>query len=438
VVAGTTVLPIDKDPGAGRLPKRAGFVLGRRASLVVSACVAAHTLWTSAAPALTYRLYAQEWQLSHTATTGMFAVYPIAVVAALVGFGGISDTIGRRPAMLLGLGASLVGAVLFAVAPDVWWVFAGRAVMGVGVGLSAGPSTAAILEFSGHQDAKRAASLTMTAQAAGFATSLLVGGALTEYGPWPTRLCFWVLAVLLLGLLAAAWLLPRQTLAGENRGWRPTMPVVPKGSRRAFATAATAMMTAYTFGVLVLSLGGQVEHDLIGSSNALLNGAVLALFPIVVAPVGLVAKLLASRIALAIGSAASVSGMGLLAVAVGRHDLLVYLAATATAGAGYSLLFVGGLQRISAAGSPHHRGGVLSALYLVGYLSMGAVALALGAVATARGLGLAVDLGAAAITIMSLATLVLAVATRADGASGRSWPEPGGERDSTGCSSGRW
>src|SRR5271168_3445710 len=34
------------------------FVLGRRASLLVSAGVVSHTLWTSAAPALTYGIYA--------------------------------------------------------------------------------------------------------------------------------------------------------------------------------------------------------------------------------------------------------------------------------------------------------------------------------------------------------------------------------------------
>jgi MFS family permease len=383
---------------------------------VVSLGVAGHTLWSSAAPALTYRLYAREWHLTPTATTGIFAVYPIAVVAMLVGFGGISDQIGRRAAMLLGLGASLVGALLFAVAPDVGWVLAGRSFMGVGVGLSAGPSTAAILEFCCHQDAKRAASLTTAAQAGGFAAALLVGGALTEYGPWPTRLCFCVLAVLLLVLLAATWLLPRQTMGGENGGWRPKMPFVPKHVRRVFVTASIAIMTAYTFGVLVLSLGGQVEHDLIGSSNALLNGAILALFPIVLGPVGIAAKVLSSRIALGIGSVASVSGMGLLALSVGRHDLPAYLAATAVAGAGYSLLFVGGLQLINATVDLHHRGGVLSALYLFGYLSMGVVALVLGIVATARGLALAVDLGAAAITIMSLATYVLAIATRAEAA----------------------
>jgi hypothetical protein len=135
------------------------------------------------------------------------------------------------------------------------------------------------------------------------------------------------------------------------------------------------MIVAYTFGVLVLSLGGQVEHDLIGSSNALLNGAVIALFPVVFGPVGIIAKGLSSRIALSVGSVASVLGMGLLVLAVSRRDLPIYFIATATAGASYSLLFSGGLRLIDLAGSSRHRGAVFSALYIVGYLSMAALAL---------------------------------------------------------------
>src|SRR3984893_1460416 len=84
-------------PAGGR------FVFGRRASLLVSAGVVSHTLWTSAAPALTYRLYAQEWHLTHTVTAGIFAIYPISVVVMLIGFGGVSDHIGRRATMLSGL-----------------------------------------------------------------------------------------------------------------------------------------------------------------------------------------------------------------------------------------------------------------------------------------------------------------------------------------------
>src|SRR5258707_14217149 len=96
-----------------RLPAGGRFILGRRASLWVSAGVVGHTLWTSAAPALTYRLYAEQWHLSHTVTAGIFAIYPIAVVAVLVRFGGMSDQIGRRATMLAGLFASLVGALSF-------------------------------------------------------------------------------------------------------------------------------------------------------------------------------------------------------------------------------------------------------------------------------------------------------------------------------------
>jgi MFS family permease len=360
---------------------------------------------------MTYGLYAQEWHLTHTVTAGIFAIYPIGVVVMLIGFGGISDQIGRRATMLAGLFASLAGALLFAVAPDVWWVFAGRALMGIGVGLAASPSTAAILEFSSQERVKSAASVTMGAQAIGFAAALLIGGASTEYGPWPTRLCFWILAVLLLILLAATWLLPRHTGGDVGGDRRSRIPSVPRDVRRAFAVSSTAMMAAYTFGVLVLSLGGQVEHDLIGSPNAFLNGAVLSFFPIVMGAIGIIARTLSPRMALIVGALVSGLGMVLLILAVNLRNLVIYLLATAAAGGAYSLLFVGGLQVISAAAPEHRRGGILSALYLLGYLSMGALALVLGAIATTRGLSLAVDLGAAAIILMNVATLVLATTT---------------------------
>jgi hypothetical protein len=53
---------------------------------------------------------------------------------------------------------------------------------------------------------------------------------------------------------------------------------------------------------------------------------------------------------------------------------------------------------------------VLSAIYLFAYLSLGIVALVLGIVATQRGLGLAIDLGAALIALLSLATIGLLAA----------------------------
>jgi predicted MFS family arabinose efflux permease len=383
-------------------------VLGQRASFWVSAGVVTHIFWTSAAPAMTYRLYAEQWHLTPTVTTAVFAVYPIVVVAVLVGFGDLSDHIGRRLVILLGLGASLIGTLLFAVAPDVLWLFAGRALTGIGVGLTAGTATAALVDFSAEGQSKRAASVTTIAQAVGFSGALLLGGALTQYAPWPTRLGFWVLFALIAGLFVATWFLPRRRGGpAASRRWRPKSPSIPAGLRPAFALAASAVTTAYTHGVLILSLGGQVGHDLVGSSNALVNGAALSLFAITSGVVGISARGLSPRPAMLLGAIASVASMGLLALSVARQELSIFLASTAIAGVGYSLLVLGGLALLGGAVPERHRGGVLSALYLFAYLSMGTVALGLGVVATERGLGLAVDLGAAAITLLSLGTIGL-------------------------------
>ena len=147
------------------------LTLSRRASLWVSSGVVAQTLWTSAAPAMAYRLYAHEWGLSPTLTTAIFAIYPISVVAVLIGFGDVSDHIGRRAAMLMGLAAPLLGAAIFALAPNVAWLLAARVAMGVGVGLTAGPSTAAVIEFGAPGASRGAALITTVAQAAGLPRS---------------------------------------------------------------------------------------------------------------------------------------------------------------------------------------------------------------------------------------------------------------------------
>jgi hypothetical protein len=45
--------------------------------------VVAHTLWTSAAPAIAYPLYARQWALSPTIATVILPVYPVTVGLAL-------------------------------------------------------------------------------------------------------------------------------------------------------------------------------------------------------------------------------------------------------------------------------------------------------------------------------------------------------------------
>lgn len=61
---------------------------------------------------------------------------------------------------------------------------------------------------------------------------------------------------------------------------------------------------------------------------------------------------------------------------------------------------------------------MLSPLYLFAYLSLGVVALGLGVVATHEGVGLAVDLGAGVIALLSLVTIALLMMQRKAGVPG--------------------
>jgi MFS family permease len=388
--------------------------LGQRASFWVAASVVMHTLWTSAAPAMTYPLYASEWHLTPTVTTAIFAVYPLVVVTVLICFGDISDYIGRRTTMLIGLGASLTGVLLFATAPSVYWIFLGRFFMGVGVGLSAAPSAAAMVEFSPAGQTGRAGSITTAAQALGLALALLVGGALIAYAPFPTRLNFWVLFVVIAAIFSATWFLPRHSSSKASGVWRPKLFKVAPGLYKTFATSAAAVTTGYALGALMMSLGAQIAHDLIGSGNPLVNGAALSVFSVVSASVAIFSKRLSPGSAIMFGGLASTAGMGLLMLASAQRSLPIFLASIAAAGIGYSLSFLGGLNLINSKAPEQHRGGTLSAVLLVAYLMQGVIALFLGAIATARGLQVAVDLASAAIAVLSLTGIALA-ASRSSG-----------------------
>jgi hypothetical protein len=275
-----------------------------------------------------------------------------------------------------------------------------------------GAATAAMVEFGPAGHARFASSMTTAAQAFGFATALLLGGALMTYAPRPAHLSFWALSAAVAALFVATWFLPRPPAGVARHGWRMRRPAVPREQRKGFVVASVAVTTAYTHGALVLSLGGQVAHDLVGSANALVNGAAIASFAVLFGIVGIVARPLPPRPAMASGAVVSATGMALLALSVGQHALWLFLGAIATSGAGYSLLFLGGLQVVTGAATARQRGGVVSALFLCAYLSMGVIALLLGAIATAWGLARAVDLGAGAIALLSALTLFLVLSVR--------------------------
>src|SRR5258708_16505307 len=84
-------------PGCCTQRNSAPYELGQRTSFWVAGGVVPHTLWTSAAPATTYPLFAAEWHPTHTVTTPVFPIDPIVAAAVLLSSSHPSSFIVRRP-----------------------------------------------------------------------------------------------------------------------------------------------------------------------------------------------------------------------------------------------------------------------------------------------------------------------------------------------------
>ena len=175
---------------------------------------------------------------------------------------------------------------------------------------------------------------------------------------------------------------------------------------------AMAVTAGYSLGAILLSVGASIARELIGSNNALVNGAALAVFAAVSGIVALAAKPLPARVNIVAGGFASTAGMGLLMLAANDHSLAIFLLALTMAGAAYSFSVLGGLSLINAHAPPHQRGETISAIYLIGYLLMGLIAFSIGLIATAHGLERALDFGAPVVASLSVIAAVLAIVGR--------------------------
>jgi hypothetical protein len=228
-----------------------------------------------------------------------------------------------------------------------------------------------------------------------------------QYAPFPLHLNYWLLAVIVAAVLVLAWFLPRPAAGADVTPWRLRGLTIPRGLRGVFATSALAVTAAYTLGSVVLAMGASIAHQLVGSDNVLVTGAILAISAVAIGVVAIVSRRLRSRTLIAGGTAASIIGLGTLTLSAATHSLAAFLAASLLTGTGYSLNFLGGLTLVNTYAPVHHRAGMLSSVFVLAYLMQGATALLLGASATASGLLVALDLGSPAIALICIAALVL-------------------------------
>jgi disulfide bond formation protein DsbB len=108
---------------------------------------------------------------------------------------------------------------------------------------------------------------------------------------------------------------------------------------------------------------------------------------------------------LRVGATALLVGVAIVLAALSLHSLVLFLVGTAIAGVGFGTGFQGAIRSVVAAAAPTERAGVLSILFVLSYLAMGAPAVAAGARYAATGdiASTAQEFGVAILVLAALA-----------------------------------
>lgn len=138
--------------------------------------------------------------------------------------GGLSDRFGRRPVLLTSLLGLGIDYVLLALAPDILWLFIGRAIAGIG-GASFTTASAYIADVSTPEKRGQNFGLIGVAFGLGFIIGPVIGGLSSNLGP---RAPFWISAGLsLVNFMYGYFVLP-ESLPKRNRRrfeWKRANPV---------------------------------------------------------------------------------------------------------------------------------------------------------------------------------------------------------------------
>jgi MFS family permease len=379
--------------------RNTGFVLVAYAFLV--------TMVGTTLPTPLYPLFEQRYSFGELMVTVIFAVYAFGVIAGLLVFGSLSDEIGRKPVLLIGLGFSAASALLFIFAGSLTPIFAGRIVSGLSAGVFTGTATAMLVDLAPGGNRRLGSLVAVVVNLGGLGLGTLLAGVLADHFSSPLRLPFIVdlclLAPAVLGLLVTPETVQRQAFRLRLQRLR-----VPPEVRSVFIRGAAAGFGSFAVAGVFSSVAPVFLGQILGRTNHALAGAIV----FILFSASILGQLIVSRSsdrrALVGGCVLLAGGVGLLALALGIESLAALIASASVVGLGQGLVIGAGLAAINQRAPVAQRGEVASSFFVVMYVGLSLPVIGVGVAAHAfslRSAGIAFSAAVAALVLTVLASL---------------------------------
>ncbi|WP_235928122.1 MFS transporter [Goekera deserti] len=364
-------------------------------------------LVSSGVPSPLYRVYQEEFGFSSGLLTVVFAVYALALLASLLVVGALSDHIGRRPVLVVGLVVQAAGMVLFLLADGVGWLLAARVVQGFATGAMTGAFGAALMDLQAR-DRPLAPVVNSATPGLGLAVGAVGAGLLVEFVPAPTEWVFGVLtALFLLFAVGVLLVLPESSprRPGARASLRPTL-TVPPPQRRPFLLVMPCLAATWAFGGLAASLGPSLSAEVFGIDDHFLGTLGVA----AINGTGVIASLAmrnaAPRRSLLVGALVFATGVAGTVVSLLTAWTWLYFLTAVVSGWGFGAAFLGSVAVVTQDVAPGSRAGLMSALFTFGYVSFSVPAVAAGVASGRWGLAATAEVFGVVVVLSALVAVV--------------------------------
>jgi MFS family permease len=355
------------------------------------------------APSPLYDVYQGTWKFSATTLTVIFAVYAIALLAAFLVLGRLSDHVGRKPVIITALLVEVAAMACFLAADSVSLLYTARILQGLATGAATGAISASLIELQPLGNNRLAPLINSSAPAMGLAIGVLGSSLLVQYAPAPLRFVYWILlAMCILGIfLTLGMREPGQRRDGALSSLQPKAGV-PAAARRTFIAGLPCLIACWALGGFYLALAPSVAATMVHSTNAVVGGSVIFLLTGVGAISTLVLRKASPTVAMAGGCLLLTAGVAGTVGSIAADSVAGLFLGTAVSGIGFGIGFLGVFRMLSALAPPEGRAAMITAIYIVSYLAFGLPVIAAGIASTHAGLHDTALVYGSAIAVLAL------------------------------------
>lgn len=334
-------------------------------------------------PTPLYALYQARYGFAPTLVTVIFSIYSLAVMLSLYLFGHVSDWMGRRRMVLIAAILQLAAAAVFVLWQGIAGLLIARFIAGFGVGMLNATVTAHLVEMRKASHPASTAAFAATTAAignlGGLAFGPLIGGMFAEWANHPLATPFIVFFVIMALATAMYVFVPETVRAPRQRvAYHPQRIELPAEAKGRFWAAITGAFVAFA----TTGFGGSVTPTFLSLQLHLPDHLLAGVASFAILGASVVGQLafikLRLRKQVTIGTASTVFGMLLIALAALSSGLGVFILGSIAAGIGVGVIFRAAMQTAAEIAPTGHQGAVTAAMYIGAFAGMTVVPVLIG------------------------------------------------------------